>query len=175
MAGTGPAPKDKRARDRDTKALEELVYDGKLFGDPLPEGILGTDEHGEPIDWHPQTLLLWESIREWPLMEHEPKASWLFLIDTMRLHHHMWQNGSDHYSEVRLRLAKYGIMPDDRLRIGVKYKAKAEGDPDGAPAAPARSTDDDGRRMRLVGGTDTEKKPAAKKKATPKKRAPKKK
>lgn len=172
MAGVGPAPKDKRSRDRDTKTLEELVYDGELYGDPLPEGLLGTNEDGDPIDWHPQTLVWWEAIREWPLMENEPKASWAFLIDTARLHDAMWRNGSDNYAEIRLRLAKYGIMPDDRRRIGVKYKPKAEVGEDGTPAAPVPSTTADGRRMRLVGGTDV--KPPAKKKPA-KKRAPKKK
>ena len=121
MAGNGPAPKDRRGRDRDNKALQDLVYNGQVFGDPLPDGVLG-ELDGEPIAWHPQTIVWWESLRKWPLMEGEPDVSWQFMVDTALMHHTMWTKGRWEFaSEIRLRVAKYGIMPDDRKRLGVKY------------------------------------------------------
>lgn len=128
MAGKGPAPNEGgRSRDRDNKALEELVYNGEIWGDPLPEGVLGqheTGEHaGEDIQWHAQTLVWWDAIRQWPIMEHELAASWQFMVTTAMLHHKMWTNGRwDFAAEVRLREAKYGITPDDLRRLGKKIK-----------------------------------------------------
>lgn len=126
MAGNGPAPKDRRGRDRDNKALQELVYNGQVFGDPLPEGVLGFTEEGEPIPWHPQTVVWWESLRRWPLMQDEPAVSWMNMVDTARIHHLWWCGRLDLANEFRLRLANYGISPADRRRIGVKYKPYPE-------------------------------------------------
>lgn len=130
MAGKGPAPNEGgRSRDRDNKALEELVYNGQIWGDDLPSGVLGQDEKtGEDIDWHPQTLVWWDAIRRWPVMEHELEASWQFMVTTAMLHHKMWTNGRwDFAAEVRLREAKYGITPDDLRRLGKKIQRP--GDP----------------------------------------------
>lgn len=125
MAGKGPAPSENgRSRDRDNKALEELVYNGEIWGDPLPTGVLGVDEKtGELIDWHPQTLVWWDAIRQWPVMKDEMAASWQFMVTTAMLHHKMWTNGRwDFAAEVRLREAKYGITPDDLRRLGKRIK-----------------------------------------------------
>jgi hypothetical protein len=134
MAGKGPAPNESgRSRDRDNKALEELVYNGEIWGDPLPDGVLGVHEsgplEGQDIQWHAQTLVWWDAIRTWPIMKDEMAASWQFMVTTAMLHHKMWTNGRwDFAAEVRLREAKYGITPDDLRRLGKKIKRA--GDPD---------------------------------------------
>lgn len=157
MAGNGPPPKDKRSRDRDMKLLTELVYNGEVFGDPLPEGVLGTKkvDGGEvQVDWHPQTLMWWQALRGWPLMENEPAVSWSFMVDTAYMHHMMWTNGRwDFASEVRLREAKYGIMPDDRKRLGFRYKPEPDAvEPGDTPAegGNASVTSIEARRKRIT-------------------------
>lgn len=179
MAGNGPAPKDRRSRDRDTKLLNDLVYNGQVFGDPLPDDVL-YDKDGNPQKWHPMTVEWWESIRRWPLMEKEPEASWRFMIDTALMHHQMWRNGRWEFAaEIRLREAKYGIMPDDRKRLGLKYKPKADAEEpgeSGLAAVPDNVTSIEERKKRLTAQKSppakktTARKAPAKKKSAPKKR-----
>lgn len=116
MAGRGPAPKDGRARKRDEAQVAVVVDDGSVHGFDLPEGVLPDGQ-----EWHPQTVALWEALRRSPLLADEPELGWQFLIDTALMHHTMWAKGRWEFaSEVRLRLAKYGATPEDRMRLRVK-------------------------------------------------------
>lgn len=140
MAGRGPAPKGTRSRDRDTPDFEELEAPApdKLFGPELPEGI----------EWHVQTRALWDALRRSPLLEHEPDLGWQFLIDTALMHHEMWTRGKWEFaSEVRLRVAKFGATPEDRMRLKVKITTG----PVQPAVKPAAVTDISSRRQRLTG------------------------
>jgi hypothetical protein len=118
MAGSGPAPKAQRSRGRDTAQRDVIKSDGLVGGFPLPEDALrGKD--GEIEDWHPMTVQWWEAWRASPQgtrMMSEP--DWYFLLDTALMHHAMWANGRWEFAaEVRLRSAKFGATPEDRLRL----------------------------------------------------------
>lgn len=131
MAGRGPAPKATRSRARDTEKrdaqMETVTGDGELHGKPLPNGVLPDGD-----EWHPQTLALWNALRRWPLLAEESELGWQFLVDTMLMHHTMWAKGKWEFaSEVRLRLAKYGATPEDRMRLKVKVET-----PRDEPAGP---------------------------------------
>ena len=122
MAGRGPAPKASRARKRDEPETTVLVADGDLRGPDLPAGVLP-----DGADWHPQTRALWDALRRNPLLADEPDLGWQFLIDTALMHHTMWEKGRWEFaSEVRLRVAKYGATPEDRLRLKVKIATPAD-------------------------------------------------
>lgn len=123
MAGRGPAPKGERVRDRDTPEFVTVVDDGGLHGAPLPVGVLPDGE-----SWHVQTVALWDSLRRSPLLANEPALGWQFLIDTALMHHTMWTKGRWEFaSEVRLRVAKFGATPEDRMRLKMKIEpAKPE-------------------------------------------------
>ncbi|WP_226654965.1 hypothetical protein [Leifsonia sp. LS1] len=46
------------------------------------------------------------------------EPDWDFLLDTALMHHTMWAKGRWEFaSEVRLRAAKFGATPEDRLRL----------------------------------------------------------
>lgn len=138
MAGHGPAPKERHIRDRNDVDLEVLEATGELFGPPLPEGY----------DWHPQTLALWDSLRRSPLLADEPELGWQFLIDTALMHSTMWAKSRWEFaSEVRLRLAKYGATPEDRMRLKIKIKT-----PQPEPRQSGTVADIASRRARLVAG-----------------------
>ncbi len=146
MAGHGPPPAPtKRRRNKDPEPERVVVMaDGELHGPELPQGVLPDGE-----DWHPQTLALWDALRRNALLADEPDLGWQFLIDTALMHHTMWQKGRWEFaSEVRLRVAKYGATPEDRLRLKVKIQtpeqAMAEAD------TPAGTTSRR-RNMRIVG------------------------
>jgi hypothetical protein len=120
MAGQGRAPKPVRSRRNDTARrdaeMTELEADGELYGPELPEGVLPDD-----AEWHPQTVALWDALRRLPLLKDELPLGWQFLLDTALMHNTMWSKGRWEFaSEVRLRLAKYGATPEDRMRLKIK-------------------------------------------------------
>ena len=145
MAGHGPAPKGERARDRDTPDFAELPDTGELYGKPLPEGVLPDGE-----SWHPQTVEWWTAMRGFPLLADEPEVGWQFLIDTALMHHVMWTKGRwEVAAELRLRAAKYGATPEDRMRLKIKV-IRPSSQP--ASSASAGVTDIGSRRARLSDG-----------------------
>lgn len=119
MAGVGPAADPNAIRRNKKPEFTQLQQDGEVRGYELPEGVLGKDLNGNPIDWHPVTRRWWENWRTSPQasrMLSEP--DWDYLLDTALIHHNMWKNGRWEFaSEVRLRVAKFGATPDDRNRL----------------------------------------------------------
>lgn len=119
--GNGPPPMPtKRRRNVDPIPTTDVVDDGTyevLAGPPLPESV----------DWHPMTVALWDSLRRSPLLADEPPLGWHFLLDTALMHSTMWGTGRwDFASEVRLRLAKFGVTPEDRARMRIKVVTPAD-------------------------------------------------
>lgn len=147
MAGRGMAPKATRSRSRDSKArdaeLNRVEDDGELRGPSLPEGVLPDDE-----DWHPRTRQWWETWRRSAQAQVFIDTDWDFLLDTALLHHVMWTKGRWEFaSEVRLRAAKYGATPEDRMRLKLKIETPADKP---APVETPRSTSDRRKNLRIV-------------------------
>jgi len=151
MAGRGPAAKPNRVRPTDDKArqaeITELEDTGEVYGPPLPEGCLP-----DGADWHPRTKALWDSLRRLPLLREELALGWEFLLDTALMHHTMWSKGRWEFaSEVRLRLAKYGATPEDRMRLKIKVKTPTDEQKVAPSASNAKVSDIASRRARLAG------------------------
>nr|WSW58511.1 hypothetical protein OG513_07885 [Streptomyces sp. NBC_00998] len=153
MAGRGPAPKDPAKRRRRNASDPETVItpDDEMRGPELPEGVLGHEEDGTPVQWHSMTQLWWDSWRTSAQAQTFVATDWLFLIDTALMHHTMWAKGRWEFaSEVRLRAAKFGATPEDRARLKLKVD-----DPTNAPQRPVQSSgnvsDINSRRARLTG------------------------
>lgn len=152
MAGRGPAPQTKRVRSDDDARrqaeLTELEDTGELYGPDLPEGQLSDD-----ATWHPRTVALWRALRRNPLLRDEMDLGWEFLLDTALMHHTMWTKGRWEFaSEVRLRLAKYGATPEDRMRLKLKVKTPVDEQKTPASASNAAAgkvSDIASRRARL--------------------------
>jgi hypothetical protein len=127
MAGHGMAPKGTRSRARDAKArdaeMTPLDVDDEVRGPDLPEGVLPDDE-----TWHPQTRRWWETWRHSPMAATFLDTDWDFLLDTALLHHVFWTKGRWEFgSEVRLRAAKFGATPEDRMRLKLKVNLPGTG------------------------------------------------
>lgn len=147
MAGHGPPPKGRRARDRDSADVVELVATVELHGEPLPEGVLPGGE-----EWHQQTVALWDALRSSALLKDEPALGWQFLVDTALMHHTMWTKGRWEFaSEVRLRVAKFGATPEDRMRLKVKVTSTSAAPVPAAVTVTAGVTNLGDRRGRLIG------------------------
>ena len=116
--GKGPARTGKAVRRNKMPDNIVIGTPSEKYGFKLPHGVL-VDRNGEEVDWHPMTVVWWEAWRSSPQATRMLTApDWQFLLDTALMHHHMWQNGRwDFASEVRLRVAKFGATPEDRLRL----------------------------------------------------------
>lgn len=141
------APKATRSRARDAKArdaeMQPVEDDGALRGPELPEGVLPDQE-----SWHPRTVQWWETWRRSPQAQTFIETDWDFLLDTALLHHVMWTKGKWEFaSEVRLRAAKYGATPEDRMRLKLKIETPADKPP---PAETARPASDRRKSLRIV-------------------------
>ena len=113
MPGKGPAPKAVRSRPNDTARrqaeMKKLTDDGELRGPDLPDG-----------DWHPRTLVWWDTWRRSPQAQHMGQVDWDFMVDTAMMHSAMWNGDLKMAAEVRIRVAKFGATPEDRLRLKVQ-------------------------------------------------------
>jgi len=139
MAGHGPAPKGRRSRARDEAPSRQIEADGVVRGPELP---------GE-VDWHPRTVVWWETWRRSAQAQEFQATDWSFLLDTALMHHTMWAKGRWEFAaELRLRAAKFGATVEDRLRLrqSIVVPSDAEPRPVGGSVADLAS-----RRARLMG------------------------
>lgn len=166
MAGNGPAPKEKRSRSRDQLTRDIVKADGKIGGFDLPEDVLPPIKiegevqltpDGEIMreEWNKATVRWWRRWRESPqAIKMMTGPDWDFLLDTALLHHQMWESGgknSERAAEIRLRAAKFGATPEDRLRIKLEVEV-----PNGEEFAVGKAGNvasmDSQRRRRIAGG-----------------------
>lgn len=87
-----------------------------------PEFDERTESFVQP-EWHPMTVKWWDSMRRSPLTTDAGPEGWAFLLDTALLHNRAWKGDHKLMPEVRLRVAKFGVTPEDRARLGVSVEA----------------------------------------------------
>lgn len=139
MAGRGPAGKETLSRERDERRRAEsftiVSADGSLHGPDLPDGF----------EWPDQTVAWWETWRKSAQAKTFTDTDWSFLIDTAVMHAEFWLGNRALAPELRLRVAKFGATPEDRMRLKI-----AVGEPAG-PAKPKLQTKaSQNRRARLL-------------------------
>jgi len=140
MAGAGRIPQATRSRKRDEVQRLQLSPDEVLRGPDLPDGW----------DWCERTRAWWQTWRRSAQAQTWGETDWDFLADTAVLHNQLWSEGrADVLPELRLRVAKFGATPEDRLRLRLSVEPK--GLPM-APAKPARAAT--ARRSRLLKAVD---------------------
>lgn len=123
MPGRGPAPKDPSRRARRNKQ-------------PTPTRTIEVTSAPQPdlpdsVAWHPMTVSWWQTWGSSPLAETFTADDWSFLLDTALLHNQVWSGDTKAAAELRLRVAKFGQTPEDRLRLRVQF-ADAPADESGA-------------------------------------------
>lgn len=148
MAGRGPAPKDpakRRRRNADPKPVAKVSSDGSLRGPGLPEGVLDNES------WHPRTVQWWETWRRSPQAQTFMDTDWDFLLDTALMHHTMWSKQRWEFAaELRLRAAKFGATPEDRMRLRMEIESPGDRKPP-VPVTDPSVTNIASRRARLTG------------------------
>lgn len=135
MAGKGPPPKEGRVRRNASEPLTIVQADGEMHGPELPEDF----------QWPAVTVAWWETWRRSPQAKTFTDTDWSFLVDTAVMHAEFWLGNRSLAAELRLRVAKFGATPEDRMRLKI-----AVGEPAG-PAAPKLQTKaSKNRRERLL-------------------------
>lgn len=137
MAGRGPAPKDPSARVRrnSTEPLTVVEPDDQLRGPDLPEGF----------DWPAATRDWWMTWRRSPQAKTFTDTDWSFLVDTAVMHAEFWLGNRALAGELRLRVAKFGATPEDRMRLKL-----AVGEPTAQPKPQLQTKATRNRRERLL-------------------------
>lgn len=119
MPGTGPLrkPDDRRARRNKDVVQLRVMYRTPTEQPELPAGI----------DWHPQTVLWWHMWGQTELADDFTDAEWSYLVDTALIHNQFWTNADIRCaSELRLRAAKFGVTPEDRVRLRIQVVTAQE-------------------------------------------------
>lgn len=106
-----PLPKDTLSRPRDQARRDatwtKLAADEQVRGPELPDGL----------EWPPETLKWWQTWRESAQAQTFTAVDWSYLTDTAVLHAAFWSGDRSVAPELRLRVAKFGATPVDRLRL----------------------------------------------------------
>lgn len=124
MAGRGPAPKQPGTRARRNKTPEVRVLQAKNARQPQLPKIRG-------LTWPAQTRAWWKRWGDSPLSDEFGDTDWGFLLDTAVLHAQYWQGNLGVAGELRLREAKFGATPEDRLRLRITYEQADEAEDKG--------------------------------------------
>lgn len=111
-------PKENPARrnKHDSLVLTRRV-DAELLGPDLPWSI----------DWHPMTKVWYENFRLSDIAPYLEDGDWIFLLDTAYLHHRAYTDRSSiaqvtaAMAEIRQRVAKFGVTPEDRAKLRIKF------------------------------------------------------
>lgn len=113
MPGKGSVPKQHPLGHR-RRTVQSLRHDGVLRGPELPT------EAPDGEQWHPMTVEWWATWRGSAQSQLFGDLDWSQLLDCAAVHHMLWQHGRmELASELRLRAAKYGQTPEDRLRLRI--------------------------------------------------------
>lgn len=131
MGGRGPAPKDPDKRARRNKQPELRVILTEPATQPeLPRFSVEEDGELTEFTWPGATQEWWRMWAEHPISDEFSDADWSFLLDTALVHAAVWSGSIKYAGELRLRVAKFGVTPEDRARLRIMFAIadKAEGD-----------------------------------------------
>lgn len=126
MAGRGPAPKDPSKlhprSKRSPMPTTTVSPDGAVRGPELPDDR----------NWPARTQAWWETWRNSPQSQAFTASDWDFLLDTAVLHAAFWSGNNTVAAELRLRVAKFGATPEDRLRLRMQIDEPEQPKPEAA-------------------------------------------
>lgn len=129
MAGKGRPPKNPNQRARrnaDPVPLRIVHADPAV--QPALADLLGESNPLTGGPWQVATLTFWHQLGEFPTTANLQAAQWSSLARALMIDDAMVSGETKLAGEARLRLAKYGIDPDDlaRLRIQIVQADEAE-------------------------------------------------
>ena len=134
MAGRGPAPKPRGTRARRNRDVSPQRI--RRVAAPQPK-LPAKMPDGSP--WPAATRAWWKRWASSPLADSLSALEWEELLIAAVLHGCFWHGDVKAAPELRLRVAKFGTTPEDRLRLRLEVD---EDEPEPQPAPR--------RKLRLV-------------------------
>lgn len=148
MAGKGPAPKGNAVRrNKDSQPLR--VVEVEPSGQPSLEEIVGELNPLTGAPFSDATVRLWEELDGFATLGLLLPAQWSLLARAMMLDDAVMAGDSKLAGESRLQMSKFGIAPDDvlRMRVQVVQAEEAESKREVTSGAKGRWSD-----LRVAGG-----------------------
>jgi hypothetical protein len=102
--------------------------------------------------WPEPTKAWWLNWRKSAQAQTFSPSDWDFLLETAVLHARFWSGDHSVAGELRLRVAKFGATPEDRLRL--KMDIESDESPAAKPAKPDGVSDISDYRRRLAAGSE---------------------
>lgn len=127
MAGRGPAPKpaDKRARTNADVVPLRVVVAVPSAQPELPVRFRAVADSDAPfsevVDWPSATVEWWQMWGRSPLAASFTETDWAELLLAAFLHADFMEGNYKVAGELRLRTAKFGATPEDRLRLRIQF------------------------------------------------------
>ena len=123
MAGRGPAPKNPSRRARTNKDIAEIrVLTVVPEEQPkLPSRYVLRGEGRVRVAWPAATKRWWEMWGSSPLANDFTETDWAELLIAAFLHAEFMEGDYKLAGELRLRTAKFGATPEDRLRLRIQF------------------------------------------------------
>lgn len=144
MGGKGSSPKD--PTELSLKAKKDKPFINVVIEktpQPFLEELLGEINSLTGKSWSRPTLLLWSQLADFPSMKDMLPAQWSSFARAFMLDDALISGDVKVAAEARLRMAKYGIDPDDLMRMRIKITAD-EKPSQGVKTTPAN------RKLRLI-------------------------
>jgi hypothetical protein len=132
-----PKPAEERVRRNAVSPVVSVASDAIERGPELPERY----------EWPPETREWWQNWRESPQAQTFTATDWDYLRDTALLHAALWDGDHSVESGLRLRVAKFGATPADRIAMRLTIDESA------GVAAPQSSRKVAGQQARLLKAT----------------------
>ena len=130
MPGRGPMPSDpatRRRRNVDPPGAA-VAADGEVLGFDLPDlpSVVTDDGFEVARHWPALTVRWWERWRRSPQAKTFTETDWDFLLETALLHRAFVMGDLKQAAELRLRVAKFGATPEDRMRLRLQIVEPAK-------------------------------------------------
>lgn len=91
----------------------------------LPDFTVQIEADGKLLEqkfvWPQMTRDWWAMWGNHPTSAEFSESDWSYLLDTAKLHARFWMGDDKVAGELRLRVAKFGATPEDRLRLRIQF------------------------------------------------------
>lgn len=121
----GRAQRPNAARGQRQNVAQLRVLPSALSSQPSLPTRYVQDANGKrrKASWPAETVAWWKSWASSPLSNEWGETDWSFMLDTALLHAAYWSGDLKVAPELRLRVAKMGATPEDRLRLKITFEA----------------------------------------------------
>lgn len=126
-----------------TRFVREPVAQPKL------DSLMGKFNPMTGENWHSQTRELWAELKHFPTTQNLQKAQWMMLARAVALDDAALKEPKTYAAEARIRMAQFGVTPDELLKMRVAIVSADEAERRGRPPADGEKGKGQGSEQRF--------------------------